>query len=188
MGRRWKLFCWRFLGSLVGLGYTSFVYNAVIKLFILKNRGKMKEGDFYLAGGSGYTISRKALAAYVEGPLRHCDTKEEGSAEDVHFSRCFKKAQNKFFYTGGSDGSQRYHQGPVYDPIRYRIFRSSLEHINRLPRNITNLKEGVLQKIDKRGTISNSSIAFHKHYSPTELRRLHILLYDNLTLFCSSCT
>ena len=30
-------------------------------------------GEFYLGGGSGYTLSRKALKAYVEGPLAHGD-------------------------------------------------------------------------------------------------------------------
>lgn len=147
----------------------------------------MKEGEIYLAGGSGYTLSRKALAAYVEGPLHRCDPGKEGSAEDFQFTHCFKTIQENFLYTGDTDGSQRYHQGPVYDPIRYRIFKASLKHIDRLPQNITNLRKGTLQKLDRIGTISNSSIAFHKHYSPTELRRLHILLYENLTHFCNSC-
>lgn len=148
----------------------------------------MAEGDFYLAGGSGYTLSRKSLAAYAEGPLQFCEPEKEGSAEDIHFSSCFRKhIQDFFFYTGDADGSQRYHQGPVYNPLRYRIFKASLKHIDRLPQNITKLRKGVRQKLDNLGTISNSSITFHKHYSPTEIRRLHLLLYDNLTTFCKTC-
>lgn len=146
----------------------------------------MPEGRFYLAGGSGYTLSRKALKAYVEGPMQSCETKRDGSGEDYHFTDCvWKHITTQFIYTGDVDGSQRYHQGPVYYPIRYRFFRNSLKHIDRLPRNITGLPEGVEQTLDIIGSASNSSIAFHRHYNPDELRRLELLLYKNVTQECA---
>eukprot|EP00557_Chaetoceros_sp_GSL56_P014244 CAMPEP_0176485022 /NCGR_PEP_ID=MMETSP0200_2-20121128/4821_1 /TAXON_ID=947934 /ORGANISM="Chaetoceros sp., Strain GSL56" /LENGTH=338 /DNA_ID=CAMNT_0017881645 /DNA_START=45 /DNA_END=1058 /DNA_ORIENTATION=+ len=43
----------------------------------------------YLGGGSGYTLSAKALKAYAEGPLQVCETSIEGPNEDVHVSNCF---------------------------------------------------------------------------------------------------
>lgn len=47
--------------------------------------GKMKNDYFYLGGGSGYTISRRGLKAFVQGPLQTCNPYQEGSAEDVWF-------------------------------------------------------------------------------------------------------
>lgn len=146
----------------------------------------MPEGEFYLAGGSGYTLSRKALKAYVEGPLQTCNPNNEGSAEDLFLTQCAREYMTKrFIYTGDIDGSQRYHQGPVYAPIKYGIFRQALKHIDRLPRNVTGLPEGVNQVVeDGPGAVSSSSITFHKHYSPNELRRLELLLYKNVTQEC----
>ena len=90
----------------------------------------------------------------------------------------------QFIYTGDIDGSQRYHQGPVYYPIRYGFFRTSLKRVDELPRNVTGLPEGIQQSMDIIGSASNSSIAFHKHYKPDELRRLELLLYKNVTEEC----
>merc|ERR1712183_1188294 len=76
--------------------------------------GEMKEGYIYMGGGSGYTLSRKALKAYVEGPLQTCNVFGEGSAEDVMFSDCAKELNgNKFIDTRDSVGAHRYHQLPV---------------------------------------------------------------------------
>ena len=148
-------------------------------------RQSIPEGEFYLAGGSGYTLSRKTLKAYVEGPLQSCETTQDGSDEDFMFSNCLRKhITTQFIYTGDVDGSQRFHQGPVYHPVRYRLFRTSLERIDKLPRNITGLPEGVNQIQDVVGSASNSSITFHRHYEPDELRRLELLLYKNVTQEC----
>lgn len=167
-------------------GFVSVVPNLNSSSFFLCcQQQSYPEGSFYLAGGSGYTLSRNALKAYVEGPLQTCQPTKEGSAEDAVFSDCvWKNITTQFIYTGDIDGSQRYHQGPVYHPIRYPIFKQSLKRIDRLPRNITGLPEGVKQSLDIVGSASNSSIAFHKHYHPDELRKLELLLYKNVTEEC----
>ncbi len=130
-------------------------------------------------------IAVYGMEAYVEGSLQSCQTTEDGSAEDTMFTNCMRKnITTQFIYTGDVDGSQRYHQGPVYHPVKYRIFRTSLERIDRLPRNITGMPEGVNQILYGVGSVSNSSITFHKHYNPDELRRLELLLDKNVTQEC----
>lgn len=136
--------------------------------------GKMNNGYFYLGGGSGYTISRRGLKAFVEGPLQTCNPCQEGSAEDVWFSDCARLVSNDFIYTGDNDGGQRYHQGPIYDPVRYQIFRLSILHSSQLT-GIPNVPE--------ENIVSNSSVVFHKHYHPYELKRMELLLYGQFEEF-----
>ena len=136
--------------------------------------GKMKEGYFYLGGGSGYTMSNHALKAFVEGPLQTCNPYQEGSAEDVWISDCARLLSNKFLYTGDTEGRQRYHQGPIYDPVRYHVFRQSILHSSRLT--------GIPNALG-RNMVSNSSILFHRHYHPFELKRMDLLLYGNFEEF-----
>ena len=133
--------------------------------------GNMNDGYFYLGGGSGYTLSKRALKAFVEGPLQTCNPYQEGSAEDVWLSDCARLLSNDFIYTGDVEGRQRYHQGPIYDPVRYRIFRKSILHSSSL----TGISSAPEESI-----VSNASILFHKHYHPFELRRMELLLYGNV--------
>ncbi|GFH62201.1 hypothetical protein CTEN210_18677 [Chaetoceros tenuissimus] len=141
--------------------------------------GKMKPKDFFLAGGSGYTLSRKALKEYVEGPLQNCSIEKEGSQEDVFFTNCVKEYMTKeFIFTGDEDGSQRYHQAPLYAPLRNSVVRKSIQNMQKL----TNISL-ILSKNDV-NVISNTTIAFHQHKHPDELRRLELIFYGNYRHVC----
>jgi len=163
----------------------------ISKDVIHKGRKKQRQGykpssnEFYLGGGSGYTLSRKSLKAYAEGPLQTCNTYEESPMEDIIFGHCIHEMTSNFFYTGDVDGSHRYHQGPVYMPIRYDQMRLSLEWMDTLPVEMTGLKEGVHQQMDQSSVISNSSVAFHRYYQPYELRRMELLLYRDFEKECA---
>ena len=72
------------------------------------------ESNFTWAN-SGYTISKKALKAFVEGPLQTCETGKEGSAEDlVLMGICLNTFISKLIYTADSSGAHHYHQSPVW--------------------------------------------------------------------------
>ena len=84
--------------------------------------GNLAVGEFYLDGGSGYTISKKALKAYVEGPLQVCDTKYDGPQEDLQFGKCiFKHLTKKFLDTRDTVGAHRYHQMPVWAHVNHPV-------------------------------------------------------------------
>ena len=68
----------------------------------------MEEGFFYLFGGSGYTILKKELKEFVEGPLQICSVIQEGCAEDVYFTNCARKLTSEFIYTADKSGGHRY--------------------------------------------------------------------------------
>jgi hypothetical protein len=124
-------------------------------------------------------MSQKALKAYVEGPLQNCSIKEEGSQEDVFFTDCVRRYMtNKFIYTGAEDGSQRYHQGPMYDPLRNQIVRKSIRLTQRL------VNQSLIYDQFNFKSISKESISFHQHKDPAELKRLEILLYGNRSKVC----
>lgn len=136
-------------------------------------------GDkFYLGGGSGYTISRKALKAYVEGPLQTCETGKEGSAEDlVLMGICLNNFTSKLIYTADSSGAHRYHQSPVWGMYRQHGVKFALLAMQN------NAK--IPQHFEKHAYTSNSSVTFHRHERPLELRRLELLLYKDLDSECS---
>ena len=72
------------------------------------------ESNFTWAN-SGYMISKKALKAFVEGPLQTCETGKEGSAEDlVLMGICLNTFISKLIYTADSSGAHHYHQSPVW--------------------------------------------------------------------------
>jgi len=144
------------------------------------NWGNMEDGSFYLGGGSGYTLSKKSLKAYVEGPLQTCDTRKEGSSEDVAFTDCARNLTNKFIDTRDSSGAYRYHQLSVSSHLNRQV-RKSLEHMQRL--NIT-VPQPLMDIEDKSEYTSKSSVVFHKHNYAHELRRMELLLYKNLTDEC----
>jgi len=146
---------------------------------------KIPEGEFYLGGGSGYTMSRKSLKAYAEGPLQACSPHQEGAMEDVFFSKCvFANLTREFADTRDESGAHRYHQMPVWAHVNHpktnyggymRSVEKSYEHMHRVfgfP-----IRHGM-------ASVSNSSIAFHRH-DPTQLRRYEMLLYRDLTAECS---
>lgn len=67
----------------------------------------------YLGGGSGYTMSKKALKAFVEGPLQTCKANDQlrASAEDVLTSICFREhLTGDWIDTRDDVGAHRYHQ------------------------------------------------------------------------------
>jgi hypothetical protein len=137
----------------------------------------LHEGYFFLGGGSGYTISKKGLKAFVEGPLQTCNPYEDDSYEDIWFSDCARTISNNFIYTGDEQGGQRYHQGPISNTLNFHLFTRSIEHAARLT--------GITSALDNENEIvSNSSIAFHQHHQPHELRRYELLLYRDLEDEC----
>ena len=101
------------------------------------HRGKMEEGYFYLGGGSRYTISRKALKAFVEVTLQLFSVTQEDSDEDVYFTNCARNITSEFIYTGDKSGGHRYIQGPVYLPLKYRISSLDVQHTGQPPLSIT---------------------------------------------------
>lgn len=151
--------------------------------FWMHNR-KEPEGYFYLGGGSGYTMSRKALKAYVEGPLQTCETTKEGNSEDVNFSNCVRTLTTKFIDTRDSAGAHRYHQLPVERHATYpdkdwgystMLIWRCLTHMER------NFSFPYVVKDDY---ISNSSTTFHKNEDPMRLRRYELLLYKDYDSEC----
>lgn len=131
----------------------------------------------YLAGGSGYTMSKKMLKAYVEGPLQTCDPGREGSQEDVAISECAQKLTEHYFIDSrDAVGAHRYHQCPVQElatfPTRKwglstMVFKNAMQYQEK--------KYGY-PVVYKDEYISNSSVAFHR-ISAAEMRRYEIFLY-----------
>lgn len=81
---------------------------------------------------------------------------------------------NDFIYTGDNDGGQHYYQGPIYDPVRYQIFRLSILHSSQLTG---------IPTVPKLNIVSNSSVVSHKHYHSYELKRMELLLYGHFEKF-----
>jgi glycoprotein-N-acetylgalactosamine 3-beta-galactosyltransferase len=134
--------------------------------------------NYYLGGGSGYTMSRKTLKAFAEGPLqdeKYGDMSTSG--EDIKNSELFRN----YFNVTGMDtrdeyGAHRYHQVNAYDAatwpddaggFRYRIYRESHEAMEY---------RRAFPIVYKEDMVSSSSIAFH--LVPHELmRRYEMILY-----------
>ena len=119
--------------------------------------GKMEEGYFYIGGGSGYTISGKELKTFVEVALQFFSVTQEGSDEGVYFTNCAINFTSEFLYIGDESGGHRYIQYLVCFPLKYRIFRQVVQHMERPPLSINP------QNLYKHKFISNSTITFHKH-------------------------
>lgn len=143
----------------------------------LDNQNSENKHPFYLNGGSGYTISRKALKAYVEGSLQSCLTHHEGSAEDLFLSMNVRNITDKFIYTADSSGAHRYHPAPVHNHFGMPRMKLTLRMLEQPPYNIK-------QHWGKHEYTSNSSITFHRHYHATELKRLELLLYKDYAKEC----
>jgi len=153
------------------------------------NYNKYPEGRFYLGGGSGYTLSRKALKAYVEGPLQTCNPEKEHFSEDILLSDCLfdNNLTKKFVDTRDENGAHRYHQLPLrihandkmlgrhkYDWGYTKTVKQSLEHMERA---------FGFPIVERSTYVSNSSITFHRH-KPHELYRYELLLYRDFAAEC----
>lgn len=145
----------------------------------------------FFGGGSGYTVSRKALKAFVEGPLQFCDTDSENPNEDIWFSKCAELLSSKFIDTRDSSGAHRYHQMSIQVHSTYPQKKLSLNKADSFLLRSVDQSLKALEKtfsyplvyMDK--YVSNSSIVFHRH-DPQQLRRYELLLYKNHSNFCSS--
>jgi hypothetical protein len=104
----------------------------------------------------------------------------KGSAEDLHISKCFRQfLTGDWIDTRDEYGAHRYHQLSVERhaniPVKGYGFASamikqSLVYLNR------SYNFPIVYQSDY---ISESSIVFHKHYHPDELRRYEMFLYDD---------
>ena len=135
--------------------------------------------NYYLGGGSGYTLSRKALKTLVEGPLQvhQINKKLRASDEDCRISDMFRLGLNVTgIDTRDKFGAHRFHHLGVSvtsDFPRYRIGLVT-----------TNMRKTLEAMLLRRGfpivyqedLVSPSSIAFHR-MTDDEMRRYEMLLY-----------
>ena len=147
-----------------------------------------EESGFYFGGGSGYTLSRKALKAFVELPLQdhNFGFKLRASDEDVRISNMFRI----FLNTTGVDtrdasGAHRYHQNGIqlllgFPPITRKHFTGLLKMA---------MDNSLLYKafpiVYKEELVSSSSIAFHRMNSD-EMRRYELILYGTGSDQCNN--
>eukprot|EP00567_Pseudictyota_dubia_P003172 CAMPEP_0197453960 /NCGR_PEP_ID=MMETSP1175-20131217/36540_1 /TAXON_ID=1003142 /ORGANISM="Triceratium dubium, Strain CCMP147" /LENGTH=402 /DNA_ID=CAMNT_0042987399 /DNA_START=172 /DNA_END=1380 /DNA_ORIENTATION=+ len=140
----------------------------------------------FLCGGPGYTMSRKMLKAFVEGPLQTCQTKREGPNEDIMVSECAKLLnENYFIDTRDSKGAHRYHPLSVQKHANFapngkldfdaKVVHQSLQWMN---------KTFGFPAVYKDDYISNSSVVFHKTPAAA-MRRLEVLLYMDRNEVCN---
>ena len=148
-------------------------------LIMKDTRAKGNYTNYYMGGGSGYTLSRKALKTFVEGPLQNevFNWKLSASDEDCRISDMFRIILNVTgIDTRDEFGAHRFHQMGVQiisDFPRYRIgaltaiMRNSLE---------TMLLQNGFPLVYKEELVSSSSISFHRMDHHT-MRRYEMLLY-----------
>jgi len=154
---------------------------------------KMASLQHYMGGGSGYTLSAKALKRYVEGPLQFCNTDSEVENEDVYLSNCFHEhVSSDWLDSRDASGAHRYHQMAVDQHAT-----SSFENKNNFLQKVLKIS---MDKYSERfpGTpkmlvgspsirVSNSSVAFHKHTNPDYLRRYERILYGETSELNEQC-
>jgi glycoprotein-N-acetylgalactosamine 3-beta-galactosyltransferase len=122
------------------------------------------KGQFYLAGGSGYTLSRKALKTYVEGPLQVCDSEGNGAMEDVYFAQCVREhiSNETFIDTRDEAGAHRYHANSLQahsllpDTIVDNYMMAHIQSMYHLETAFG------FPNVHKEAYISNSSVTFHR--------------------------
>ncbi len=146
---------------------------------------KIPKGEFYFGGGSGYTLSRKALKAHVEGPLQVCDLKTDNGMEDFYFSSCVRRyLTQKYFDTRDEFGAHRYHQVNI---TMHSSWPESPQEFNWgiwtravIPKSLKHMEEAFgFPYVVKEKYISNSSVAFHWHNLPWNMKRMEMLLYKD---------
>jgi len=176
-----------FLASNFVQDYEKVPNNNIFAGFPMKHQ--WYKNDF-ICGGPGYTMSRKMLKAFVEGPLQTCKTHAEGPSEDIIISECAKLLNKNYFIdTRDSKGAHRYHQLSVQghanmEPRRKRVevdinarsVHQSLQWMN---------KRFGFPVVYKEDYISNSSVVFHKTPA-ADMRRLEILLYMDIHEVCGN--
>ena len=155
--------------------------------------------NYYLGGGSGYTMSRKALKAFTEGPLQEKTYGADGRfrnapEEDMLVSELFRNYLNVTgMDTRDEYGAQRYHQINAYhssmwpddaaglnDRFRHKVYRESHEAMEW---------RRAFPIVFKEDLVSSSSISFHL-VSSKLMRRYEMILYgtgveqcgENMTL------
>ena len=143
--------------------------------------GNETESNFvYMGGGSGYTMSKYVIKAFVENVLGNCLVTKEGSSEDVNMALCLRMYLNITGYDSRDQvGAHRYHQLTIerhanfpqkrygYSTLFIRKAMGKMERHYGFP------------VVYQQAYISNSTIAFHKHYFPDRLRRYDYLLYGS---------
>lgn len=144
------------------------------------------DGEFYLSGGAGYTVSRKALKAYVEGPMRKCKVDMDASIEDIEFMRCIREfLTSKFIDTRDDEGAHRYHEMNI---TQHSDWPSKINWGARMNKVISQSLHHMEEQfgfpfVVRDAYISKSSVAFHYH-PMHNLRRMDILLYRDLETEC----
>jgi len=132
----------------------------------------------YLAGGSGYTMSKKMLKDFVEGPLQTCDPMRNGPEEDIAISECAQKLTTEQYFVDSRDavGAYRYHQCPVQHHATFPTREWGIGTFLLGKALKYQEKKYGYPVVYKDAYISNSSVAFHR-ISAAEMRRYEIFLY-----------
>lgn len=154
--------------------------------------GLLDNAQFYFGGGSGYTLSRKALKAYVEGPLQYCNIEVDKANEDMVFSQClWSNFTTNFIDTRDESGAHRYHQAnltahahwPDDKTIGQKYWAFMMDKV--IPKSLKHMKKNFgFPYVTGDDYISNSSIVFHMHPHPMSLRRMEMLLYKDIQSEC----
>ena len=150
-------------------------------------------GTFYLNGAPGYTLSRKALKMYVEGPMEACEWKNTGM-EDLAFSECLRSQnyteENTFINTIDDVGAHRYHPMNITHHSKWSGEQVPSSNVGMymnvvLPRSFKYFeKEYGFPTLYKDDYVSNSSVIFHKT-AAMGMRRMEMLLYRDIEKDCA---
>jgi hypothetical protein len=145
------------------------------------------EHGFYFTGGPGYVLSRKALKAYVEGPMQYCEAYTNTPEEDIMFATCVHNHfTNKFFDTRDEFGAHRF---LMHNITAHSYWKPGEQHryggwMNVLDQSLDFMKrEFGFPKVVQDAFISNSTISMHKH-TPSQQKRMEMLLYGDLEHDC----
>ena len=137
------------------------------------------EKERFNGGGSGYTLSRKALKAFVEGPLQNELQTQESSTEDKNVGTLIRKHLN--VSASGVDtrddvGAHRYHQFGIDRYTKdFDEWKGAFKHFTK--RSLLGMEEfDMWPVVFNEDYVSTSSIAFHK-MSVEEMRRYEMILY-----------
>jgi len=143
----------------------------------------------FICGGPGYTMSRKMLKAFVEGPLQTCKTHLEAPSEDIMVSECAKLLNKNYFIdTRDSKGAHRYHQLSVQGHANMEPRRRNMVGVDISVKSVHQSLQWMNKRfgfpvVYKEDYISNSSVVFHKT-TAADMRRLEILLYMDRNEVC----
>ncbi len=157
-----------------------------------RNMAYPRNGKFYLNGASGYTFSRKALKAYVEGPMETCKYVDD-AMEDVLQAECLWSENytefNAFIDVRDEEGAHRYHAldlqfHSIWTPGKKILGHNDLYATAVIPTSLEYLEQEFgFPYVVQDKYISKSSVAFHFN-TPSKLRRMEMLLYGNTAENC----